>query len=253
MKDQLTNVFIHGSYANAMSWKKIIQMLDPDEINIAVNLPGHGGRPDPDDFDNPTLNPEIQSIKDALIKANASENDLHLIGHSYGGVVALGIALSNILPAKKLTLFEPVDVSVLPIFGEVEAASVVIKLVAGQKAAIERSNFEACERVIDFWGGEGSFRAFPKIIQDQMLPLVKNNMRHWVICFNNGKKPAEYNALNIPVTFIHGTRSNSVAKTICTSLNENLPNSNIQVIENASHFMINSHPEECVKILRKSY
>lgn len=249
-KNQLSNVFIHGSFANARSWKKIIGKLDQNTSNIAINLPGHGGAPDPQDFLHPSLEPEIMAIRSKLNETGVLENGLHLIGHSYGGVVALGITMSNALPVKKLTLFEPVDVSVLSVFGEIAAASDVRQFMQEYQAAIKIGEFNACARVIDFWGGEGSFDQIPEHIQKQMNEMTKNNLRHWEICKNNGKLPGEYQNLQIPVTLVHGSKSNSTAINICTSLNNNFPNSKIQVIDSASHFMITSHSNECAKIIK---
>ncbi|MBT6032796.1 MAG: alpha/beta hydrolase, partial [Kordiimonadaceae bacterium] len=41
------------------------------------------------------------------------DTGIHLVGHSYGGVVALAAALKDEFNIKKLTLFEPVAASVL--------------------------------------------------------------------------------------------------------------------------------------------
>lgn len=247
-KTNLANIFIHGSFANSQSWKKILKELDQKSSNYVVDLPGHGGTADPDDFESPTLKPEIDAIK-KLIENKMPDKDLHLIGHSYGGVVALGITMQKILPVKKLTLFEPVDVSVLPIFNEVVATNEISKFMTEHKKIANIDDAAACARVIDFWGGHGSFEQIPVHIQKQMILMTKNNMRHWENCRNNGMEKEEYNNLNIPVTLVHGSRSNSVAKAICTSLHRNLPNSNIHIINGASHFMITSHPEQCAKII----
>lgn len=243
--DQLTNIFIHGSFANSLSWKKILGEMGQTGQNFAVDLPGHGGCKDPDDFDSPSLEPEITAIKEMLQSTGESGNGVHLIGHSYGGVVSLGAAMQHEIPVKRLTLFEPVDIAVLSVFSEIEAANEIAQFMAEHKEAADSDDAYACERVIDFWGGKGSFKQIPSHIQQQMIPMTKNNMRHWEICKSNGKSRDEYKTLNIPVTLVHGSRSNYVAKSICSSLHRNLPNSKLHIIEGASHFMITSHPKEC--------
>ena len=170
---QNANIFIHGSFANSQSWKKILKKIGQKNFNYLVELPGHGGTNDPDDFDNPSLEPEIATIKEKLNNTDAQEKDLHLIGHSYGGVVALGAAMQHALPVKRLTLFEPVDVSVLSVFGEVDAANEITQFMTDHKDAADSDEVTACERVIDFWGGKGSYKKIPSHIQQQMVSMTK--------------------------------------------------------------------------------
>ena len=48
-------VFVHGSYATPSAWKKLMESLAPTHHCIAVRLPGHGGMPDPQDFEAPSI------------------------------------------------------------------------------------------------------------------------------------------------------------------------------------------------------
>ena len=174
--DQLPLVFIHGSFANANSWRKIIENLKDDYHCLAIDLPGHGKMDDPDDFDNPTFNPEFNAISSALENNSNHSNGIHLIGHSYGGVVALAAAMTSEIPVRKLTLFEPVDAAVLPIFDETEAMKTLLDFVEEYEQAIENGDIFACAMVIDFWGGEGSFAMIPDHIKPAMAARVNNSL-----------------------------------------------------------------------------
>ncbi|MBT5074880.1 MAG: alpha/beta hydrolase [Kordiimonadaceae bacterium] len=250
VENTLPLLFVHGSFANANSWRKIIDCL-PDHFDChSVNLPGHGGMADSDDFDSPTFKPEFDILKSALENIPNTEHGIHLIGHSYGGVVALAAAMDNALPIKKLTLFEPVDVAVLNVFSQTNTLNIIRGFRDEYNQALAISDALACSKVIDFWGGAGSFDAVPAHIQTAMTTMTKNNIRHWVLCTENGREIEHYKNLDIPVTFINGSRSHDVAKKISSTLNNNLPNSNLYLIDNASHFMITSHAEDCAKILQ---
>lgn len=250
----LLKVFIHGSFANAKSWRKIIDHLNEDnniEQNfVTVNLPGHGGTMDADDYNNPNFEPEF----DALRKIIADKIDLlagvHLIGHSFGGVVALAAAMDNIFPIKKLTLFEPVAVSVLKAFNEDRDYGQVVDFVEKYKTAYEENQKMACRHVIDFWGGTGSFDMIPNHIQVAMENMTKNNLRHWDLCQLKGNNMDDYKNINIPTQLIYGSKSNPIAKLISTTLNEQLPISDVNIIDDASHFMITTHSEQSADILK---
>ncbi|MBT5187332.1 MAG: hypothetical protein HOH19_09495 [Kordiimonadaceae bacterium] len=59
-------VFVHGSFANGNSWRKIINHLTTDNICINLDLPGHGQMDDPTDFSSPTFEPEFDAIRNAI-------------------------------------------------------------------------------------------------------------------------------------------------------------------------------------------
>ncbi|MCP5380773.1 MAG: alpha/beta hydrolase [Kordiimonadaceae bacterium] len=246
-------IFIHGSFANAKSWRKIIENLSGGDELITINLPGHGGMPEPADFDQPTLNPEFDVIKDVIQKYEQKFDDIHLIGHSYGGVVALETALSLKFPIQKLTLFEPVYVSILKTYNHKMMQKVVNDFVIDYEEAALCGDKFACAKVIDFWGGSGSFEVIPGHIKAQMTLMTKNNLRHWKICNSINRVADEYQNFDIPVSIIIGGKSNQVARKIAVTLNNHLPKSTLDIIQEASHFMITSHPAECTAILTNKY
>ncbi len=244
-------VFLHGSFANSQSWKKIRKLLGDQATTCAVDLPGHGKCPGPDDYDAPSIISEFNAIKVQLAGKINCEDGVHLVGHSYGGVVALSAAMTGALPVKQLTLFEPVDVSVFPVFGEAEAAKQIDEFVNGYLTAYASGEKNVFKRVIDFWGGAGSYDQLPDHIVEHMISLTQDNIRHWHLCKVNGKSIEEYQSFNIPVTLVHGSGSNDVAKTICSSLHRNLPQRALYEIKGASHFMITSHARESAEILEE--
>ncbi len=250
-KRHIPIVFVHGSFANSQSWKKIRKLMVEQVITFAIDLPGHGNCPAPHDYDDPKITTEFASIKAQLDGKINWEDGIHLVGHSYGGVVALGAAMTGALPVKQLTLFEPVDVSVLPVFGETKAVEQIDAFVHGYLTAYANKEDNVFSRVIDFWGGEGSYDQLPSHIIEQMIPMTRDNIRHWHMCKANGKPIEEYRCLDIPVTLVHGSKSNDVAKAICASLHRNLPQSALHEIEGASHFMITSHARESAEILEE--
>ena len=249
-KNRVPLVFVHGSFANGNSWRKIISHLKDGNICLTLDLPGHGPMDDPIDFSNPTFGPEFEAIKKAISNVCDINNGIHLIGHSYGGVVALAAALKGEFKIEKMTLFEPVAASVLSTFEYVEELNSIASFTEKYQISYDNGEKIVCARVIDFWGGPGSFEMIPTHIQNAMAEMTKNNLRHWDLCMNEIFKISDYNSLDIPITLVLGSNSNSIAKLICKTLNKNLPNSSLQTIDNASHFMITTHVEECVKILK---
>ena len=173
-------VFVHGSYATTSTWKKMIEQLSARHTCIAIKLPGHCGTPDPQDFDAPTIETELKLIEDVV--RSLTDEPIHLVGHSYGGVVVLSQALKGSLPIHELTLFEPVATWVLDTMGDADMQAQVDAFLQRYRQDAANQVPYACGQVIDFWGGGNEFEALPAFVKDMMAPLTANNLRHWDLC-----------------------------------------------------------------------
>ncbi len=250
-------VFIHGSYATTSTWKKMVEHLSLTHHCISIKLPGHGGMPDPIDFDAPTVETELAIIEKVV--SDLTDQPIHLVGHSIGGVVALSLALKGSLDIVQMTLYEPVAVWVLDVVNDqdITQQAITIKKMRGRVQDFltrYRHDFACkdpyvCGQVIDFWCGEGSFEPLPDFIKDSMASLEKNNIRHWDICTAINNSLADLQACSIPTRLVYGTESNPVAHAISNRLYDMLPRSKKYVIEGASHFLVTSHANDCLSVM----
>ncbi|QID19171.1 alpha/beta fold hydrolase [Nitrogeniibacter mangrovi] len=149
-------VFIHGSFATTSTWRKMVDTLARDHQCILFKLPGHGTAPAPDDYDAPTIDTELDRI-DAAVR-DITDRPVHLVGHSYGGMVALAMALRGTLPVRRLTLFEPVAVWVLDAAGDADMAARVTAFVDRYRQDAAAGVTHACGQVLDFWGAPAASR-----------------------------------------------------------------------------------------------
>ncbi|WP_374255528.1 alpha/beta fold hydrolase [Aquabacterium sp.] len=242
-------VFVHGSFATTSTWKKMMERLAATHRCIAIKLPGHGGMPDPDDFDAPTLAPELNLIE-AVARELVGHEPIHLVGHSYGGVVALAQALRGNLPLSELTLFEPVATWVLDVVNDTPMQAEVDAFVRRYRHDAAVGVPDVCGQVIDFWGGANDFANLPSHIQTLMGTMVKNNLRHWDTCTAPQHTEADLRALQVPTRLVCGTRSNQVAHAILNHLHRLVPHNRMWEIEGASHGLVASHADACLEALQ---
>ncbi len=240
-------VFIHGSYATTATWKKMVESLSDKHLCISIKLPGHCGTPDPGDFSEPTIETELSIIEQVVTEL--TDQPIHLVGHSYGGVVALAQALKGSLLLSQLTLFEPVAAWVLDAAGD-EAATEVHRFVRSYRDQVLQHVPDACGQVIDFWGGEGAFQQLPQFIRDGMQSLTLNNVRHWDVCMANIRTLSDLQQLPVPTHVIVGNQSNPIIRTIASHLCTFIPDCRQSVIKGASHFLVTSHVDECLKAMQ---
>jgi len=244
-------VFIHGSFATSSTWKKMIEQLAPNHHCITIKLPGHGGAPEPQDFSAPTIDTELNIIEQVV--NHLTDKPIHLVGHSYGGVVALAQALKGNLNIAQMTLFEPVAVWVLQRAGDKVMSDAVNTFLTRYRRDAANNVPYACGQVIDFWAGSSVFDTLPDFIKDGMAPLVSNNIRHWDVCCATASLTEwglnDLQQCTIPTHLVCGDQSNPVANAICQHLSEQLPCSNNVVIKGASHFLVTTHIDDCLSVM----
>lgn len=83
--DGPTVLFVHGLDDDLTLWDRVVDLL-PDHRCVAVDLPGHGGSPSPDDPAAYTRTAVLDDL-DAVIAGLAGP--VVLVGHSLGGYLGL--------------------------------------------------------------------------------------------------------------------------------------------------------------------
>ena len=233
-------VFIHGSFATDATWKKFVEEFSDSNQCITIKLPGHGGAPEPTDIDKPSEALETEIIE-SIVKQHC-DTPVHLIGHSYGAVVALNLALRANIDIAKLTLFEPVAVWTLT----ADDYKTVDKFLTDYRSAAQAQESHACKHVIDFWGGNGAYNSLPENIQANMQPMTNNNLRHWQICTHTPFSLADLQQIDAPTHLVRGDQSNLLIGHIMAQLATHIPNCSGAIIHGASHFLVNSHSTDCI-------
>ncbi len=240
-------VFIHGSFANTSTWKYMVSNLSDRFRCICIKQPGHGGAPAPSDFDAPSVDTEVAIVEQVL--EHLDLGPIHLVAHSFGGVVAVAVALGARVPLRAMTLFEPVLTGILEISGRDDDAKAVDQFCDDYRNAIANRERYACRRVIDFWGGEGQFDQMPAFIKEAMDPLTDYNARHWDLCQNTVYPVETYEALSVPTQLVCGDRSSTIVRSISECLLTHLVDAKMDIIFSASHFLVTSHAEKCLNFV----
>jgi len=149
-------VLLHASLSNARQWGTLTEALERRFSVRALNLFGYGRTPAWPAPAVPTLDDYAELVL-AAIPADAT--DVTLIGHSFGGAVAMQTARRLGARAAKLVLLEPSIFALLEVCGRRDALA-EIKAVARDTAF--SSPAAAAERFIDYWSGPGAWAATPE-------------------------------------------------------------------------------------------
>jgi len=147
-------VLLHSSGVGAMQWRRLMRRLAPEWRVIAPNLLGYGHTPwnRSEPFDHRL---EVSLVKALLATLTTPA---HLVGHSYGALLALRVAMDAGRSVASLAVYEPVLVHALEsATGELSPA----RSIAGGHALAEDDDEHFLEQFVDYWTGRGAWRALP--------------------------------------------------------------------------------------------
>jgi pimeloyl-ACP methyl ester carboxylesterase len=233
-------VCLHSSGSSSAQWKGLIAHLAREHRVIAPDLLGHGR--------SPRAGASTQSILDqdaAQVASIAAANGgVHLVGHSYGGAVALRVALAHPALVRSLVLYEPVVFGVLQ--GKDEYASLWQEITQTGRTIVLHTQMRrllaAAKRFVDYWSGDGSWLAMGTSRQDAIARRMPAVADHFPAVFDWQPLAALRN-LQVPVLLAHGERTRRVTRAIVEQLAETLPQV-IQIrVRSAGHMGPVTHPE----------
>jgi pimeloyl-ACP methyl ester carboxylesterase len=132
--------------------------------------------------------------------------------------------------------------------GDSAALGDMVEFVADYQAAFEANEQWAFSRVVDLWGGKGTFDAIPDKVRNAMVSATGVNIRQWKDNLAFTPTLDEFRALSVPAALVVGQLAHPTSRLMSQRLSELLPNSSVVEIENAGHFMVHSHAAECARI-----
>lgn len=237
-------LLIHCSLSHSGTLARLAEAL-PDGAR-AFDLPGHGEGPDWDGGD-------YQAQAVAMARA-ASPTPGPVLGHSFGGTVALRFAIEHPELVTSLTLVEPVFFAALRLHN----ADAYVAHKAAFAPIVERQDagdhHEAARLFTTMWGG-APWRLMPQRFKDGLaaqMPLI--SAQHIGIDEDSGGvfAPGKLENLRIPVMLIRGGESPASVAAIQKVLLGLLPNAREHVIGEAGHMSPLTHPTEVAEIIAEA-
>jgi pimeloyl-ACP methyl ester carboxylesterase len=206
-------VCLHASAGSSSQWEPLIEAGAERYRFAAFDLHGHGRSAAA-----PEAPYRLALETEAVLRAIAhADRPLHLVGHSYGGAVAIDIASRLGAAVASVTLYEPVLFGLLddgtPEHQEITAVGRAIMAAAatGQLA-------EAACTFIDYWSSPGSFNALPPGGQQRIAARMAVVASHFHALFSSAVPLARLQSLRAPMLLLHGDSSPAPALAVARRL-----------------------------------
>jgi pimeloyl-ACP methyl ester carboxylesterase len=223
-------------------------MLSPHANVIAPDLKAHHAG-------TPEGRPHFSLMNEAapvvrLIDASASP--VHLVGHSYGGAVALRAALERPNHVASLTLYEPTAFSLLRSLGQ--AGRVLhddIAVLASRisHAVNEGRHGEAMRSFYDYWQGKGAWSQLPSDTRLMLAARVVEIPADFNALFTDVMQLRQLRRLSIPTLLITGKNSPEPSRAVAAHIARVIPKGRNIELAGAGHMGPLTHRETVAALI----
>ena len=166
----------------------------------------------------------------AIALIDRSDDKVHLVGHSYGGGVALNVALARPDRIASMALYEPSAFHLLRQMGErgaepyAEITGVARHVCQGVVTGDYRG---AVAAFVDYWNGPGSWNALRPAVQSALIRWAPKGPLDFRALIDDPTPASAYRALTFPVLILRGEHAPSPTRVIAEGLAELLPASRL--------------------------
>jgi pimeloyl-ACP methyl ester carboxylesterase len=241
-----TMVLVPGSCSTGAAWRPVIGALQGQFRCVTTSLPGYGGTAER----RPAGDPSIAHLAEALecVVRKAGE-PTHLIGHSFGGLVALAVALRKRVRLASIAMIEPPAIELLLERGEAEHYRAFGRMAEAYVAAFRSGQREAIAAMIDFYGGAGTFASWPSRVRDYAVATTAVNITDWASAYGFALSEDKLSALELPALVVCGEASHPAMRRLCALVGGCIGGARHATVGGAAHFMIATHADEVARLV----
>jgi len=235
-------IALHCSGANGQMWRHLADplgdrfaLIAPDLIGCGAARPWGGAQ-------------EFTAADEAALTISiidAIDAPVHLVGHSYGGGVALRVARERASRLASLTLYEPTLLSVLNTMGD-EGRAALAEIDAKASEVIDGMStgaYLAAARIfVNYWSGNGSWEAMSPEAQAGVARHVPKLCLEYRAMSRERVPLQAYRRFNFPVLLLQGDRSLQPAHLIVRQLHRAMKSAALHTVYGAGHMGPLTHP-----------
>lgn len=244
-------LLVHSSVSGARQWRRLMDDLVPDFRVRAVNLYGYGKTPAwPDGGATQTLRDQARLVLAAL---PPGDDSVSLVGHSFGGSVAMQAAADLGGRVDRLVLLEPNPFYLLDQAHRHEAFAEAVALRDCIKTYGARGEWSvAAERFADYWNGAGSWLAMSHDRRVTFAEALRPNFHEWDAVIA-GTTPLEGWANSLPASTMVVVDPATVAPTrgIAELLRAACPLWSVAELPGAGHMAPLTAPDRVNPVVRE--
>jgi pimeloyl-ACP methyl ester carboxylesterase len=241
-----TIVLVPGSCSTGAAWRPVIAALGDRFRCVTTSLLGYGRTAERRTPADCSIAHEAAVLESIIRRAG---DRVHLAGHSFGGLVALAVALRGRVTLASLTLLEAPAPEALCGVAEQRHYRAFRDMTDSYFAAFRAGDKEAIAAMIDFYGGPGTFASWPPRVRAYAVETTPVNILDWASAYTFPLSPASLAAIDVSSLVAWGAASHPAIQRANELLGTWINGASLTAISGAAHFMIATHAEEVAELI----
>lgn len=237
-------LLLHSTGSSGAQWRALMERLSPRFRVIAPDLCGYGGT-------------SLWTGRGAFCLAHEAavvaaflerlDEPVHVVGHSYGGAVALRLARLRGELLCSLAVIEPVAFHLLRGGDQTDASALeeITQIADAVARALACGDYDGGFRqFVDYWSGPGTWAGIPAAKRDALAARLPKVALDFYATLNEPARLDDLRTIAAPMLLIGSECSPLPARRIGRLLARALPGLRVKTIEGAGHMAPLTHPDE---------
>ena len=227
-------VLLHSGGMSSRQWRLLHDTLAVDRVVVTPDFIGCGA--DAAFVDDPAFDFKDDVDRIAHVVTNLGE-PVHLVGHSYGGLVALCVARRLPMLVRSLCVYEPVALGVLHDANDVEGLGDLEHFTREPIFSDEARGGGAdwLQAFVDYWNGAGSWQALSSSSREEFMRVGRKAFREAQSLGRDRTTAAGWSVIEAPTLVLTGKQTPVAARRVCELIAAALPAAQLVRIEGAGH------------------
>lgn len=237
-------IALHCAGSDARQWRQLGQTLGPRCDLLTPEHYGSAGT-------GPWTGTHAFTLADEAARTvaliDATDRNVHLVGHFYGGGVALHAALKRPNRVETLTLYEPSAFHILKQIerGGADALAEIAAIARLTGDGVITGDYQgAAAAFIDYWSGKGTWAALRPELRSSLVRWLPKAPLDFAALIGERAEASDYGRLRCSTLIIRGEHAPGPTRLIAEALPTLLSNARLAVVAGAGHMGPLTHAAE---------